>query len=45
MSTQFSYKDVMNNMKLLAVSKPLYIYHGFYTLNTFKIIWEDQVMG
>ena len=36
MSSQFSYTDVMMNMKLLADVTPPSIYHGFSTRKTFR---------
>ena len=42
MSSQFSYADVMMNMKLLAVVTPLSIYNGCSTRKTF---WEVNFTG
>ena len=42
MSLQFSYTDVISNMKLLSVVTPLYIYHGCSTQKTF---WEGRFTG
>ena len=42
MSSQFSYTDVMMNMKLLTVVTALAIYHGCYTQKTF---WEERFTG
>ena len=40
--SQFSYKVVMMNMKLLSVVTPPSIYHGCSTRNTF---WEEKFTG
>ena len=42
MSSQFSYTDVMTNMKLLAVVTALSIYHGCSIQKTF---WEGEFTG
>ena len=42
MRSQFSYTDIMMNMKLLAVVTPPSIYHG---CSTRKMFWEGKITG
>ena len=42
LSSQFSYTDVMMNMKLLAVLTPLFIY---LNCSTKKMFWEERFIG